>query len=92
MIVRFNINGYVSVRLTASGKLIHRREYDELRKLSPRLPKYKAPKPDANGYTQWQLWHLMQTFGPAISHGAEPPFEMEIMFEVPSPPQHEGQG
>lgn len=81
-LVDFNINDYVWVRLTQTGKLIHRRRYDELRREVPSLPKYRAPLPDAAGYTRWQMWELMQTFGPHISMAADPPFHLDIKFEA----------
>jgi hypothetical protein len=80
--VKFNINDYVRVRLSNGGKLTHRRQHDELRKQFPSIGKYVPPKVDSDGYSRWQLWSLMQTFGPAISLGSEPPFETEIIFEV----------
>lgn len=81
--VKFNINESVRVRLSNSGKLIHRRQHDELRTQYPSIGKYTPPKTDAQGYSRWQLWSLMQTFGPSISLGTEPPFETEIIFEAP---------
>jgi hypothetical protein len=83
--VAFNINDFVRVRLTDRGRLHCRRRYDSLRRQYPSLPKYQAPKTDERGYSRWQLWDLMETFGAAIQHGAEPPFETEIYFETASP-------
>ncbi len=84
--VPFNINDHVRVRLTMTGKLLHRRQHDQLRREFLSLPKYEPPAVDFEGYSRWQLWHLMQCFGAAISLGSEPPFEMEILFEVDPPP------
>ena len=83
-LIDFNINEYVWVRLTQSGKLIHRRNHDELRRQFPCLERYRAPLPDSAGYTRGQLWDLMQTFGPHFSLGGEPPFHTDIMFEQPA--------
>ena len=84
-LVDFNINENVWVRLTQSGKLIHRRQHDELRKEFPSLGRYRPPYADAAGYTRWQLWDLMQTFGPHITLGGDPPFHTDIMFEAKVP-------
>jgi hypothetical protein len=84
--VRFNINEMVRVRLSPEGRLIHRRQHDELRRQYPSIGKYTPPKADAEGYTRWQLWHLMQTFGPSITLGSKPPFEMEMIFEATDAP------
>lgn len=81
MDVPFNINGYVRVRLTAEGRLIHRRQHDAWRRKIPDLGRYRAPKKDADGYSRWQAWDLMATFGSHISHGAAPPFDTVIIIE-----------
>lgn len=77
--LKLNVNDTVKVRLTNSGKLAHRRAHDELRRQFPKLRKYSPPKTDADGWSEWQLWHLMQAFGPVISLGSEPPFETTIL-------------
>lgn len=33
---------------------------------------------DENGFSQWQMWRLFETFGEHIFLGCEPPFETEI--------------
>ena len=80
----FNINDYVLVKLTVAGRWLHRKRHDELRREYPSLPKYVPPKADADGYTKWQLWELMQVFGPGMSLVRDPPFEMVIRIPEPA--------
>lgn len=61
-----NINDRVAVKLTPRGKAMIPREWrSHLRE-------------DANGWSEWQLWELMQTFGQHTHLGCEPPFETQI--------------
>jgi hypothetical protein len=80
--MRFNINDNVRVRLTDEGRAIHRKIWDDLRAEHPLVGPYTPPKEDADGFTRWQLWRLMQDFGPAIRMGFRPPFEPDIEVEV----------
>ncbi len=81
----FNVNDSVWVRLTDAGKLIHRREHDEMRKRVPSIGRYQPPKSHPGGYSKFQLWELMQIFGPHISIGSEVPFGTEILLTEPLP-------
>ena len=65
--MKFNVNEYVKVKLTDRGKKILSAEG---------LDFYH--KPDKDGWSSWQLWHLMETFGKHISMSSFPPFETEI--------------
>lgn len=79
--VSFNINEYVRVKLTPRGKAIHRADHDAFNAQFPNAKsEYHAPEEDAEGWSKWQAWSLMQTFGPHISMGSEPPFETNIEF------------
>lgn len=82
--VQFNINDYVSVRLTEAGKKLHRQQYEQLSADYPKLQSYQEPKTDAMGYSQWQFWYLMQTFGPYISMGSESPIETVAYLHLPT--------
>lgn len=64
-----NINDYVLVRLTDVGKEILRKKG------------FSLPKEDADGWSKWQLWSLMNTFGEYTQLGKDVPFETEI--EIP---------
>lgn len=83
MATLFNINGIVRVRLKPAGLFILRKNAAELRKVWPKMQPYRDPVPDAEGYVRFQLWDLMQTFGPYCGLGAEPPFETDIVLETP---------
>jgi hypothetical protein len=62
----FNINDYVYVRLTDRGRTILMQQHQP------------APVEDPDGYSRWQLWHLMSVFGQHVYNGCLVPFEMTI--------------
>jgi hypothetical protein len=69
----FNINHMIRVKLTARGK----------RLLQMHRPICSATlRVDADGWSEWQLWELMQTFGEHCVMGLEPPFETTIEFSI----------
>ena len=61
-----NINNYVLVKLTDVGEAILKEQ------------NYQLPAEDENGYRKWQLWVLMNTFGPYLNNGSPVPFETII--------------
>lgn len=82
--MRFNINDHVRVKLTDHGReIVHAHR----QKLSAMLP---IPLPatqnqeDADGWSRWQLWSLMEIFGEHIHLCGPLPFETTIEFEQPS--------
>jgi hypothetical protein len=81
--MRFNINDYVNVKLTDYGRQLHREDHYAFWKAAGREPPYpyRPPKEDADGWSQWQMWDLMQTFGKHISLGTKMPFETEIRID-----------
>lgn len=82
--IKFNINYYVRVKLTDHGRKLHRQQYRELYNQLPitAMTPYTPPKEDDEGWSKWQLWDLMQRFGPYICISKPPPFETEIEFDV----------
>lgn len=75
--IRFNLNHHVRVRLTDFGRAEHQRQWQDIAELTS-LP-YTPPKEDAEGWSEWQLWSLMKTFGPCIYMGMpKVPFETDI--------------
>jgi hypothetical protein len=74
--IDFNINDYVYVRLTEKGRAILHSQ------------SMSAPAENENGFGKWQLWCLMNTFGPHLCNGAKVPFETTIKITHPTqPPQ-----
>lgn len=86
MIVRFNVNNYVRVRLTETGRRVHREGHEELMRSFPKahedIRRYRPPEEDSDGWSRWQLWALMAEFGPHTSLGSDPCFETEIELEA----------
>lgn len=80
----FNINDRVRVRLTDHGRAVHRKQYDLLvghLRNKDGFP-YIAPVEDADGWSEWQLWSLMNTFGPHIWMTGEMCFATGIQFKT----------
>lgn len=79
-----DINEYVKVKLNDDGHAILKRERDELNahireRGGKGLPDYE-PKVDKNGYTSFQFWVFMKTFGQYVDAGMESPFQHDITF------------
>lgn len=63
--MKFNINNIVRVKLTDIGKrIISGKKY--------------MPAEDERGWSEWQMWDLMNVFGEHIYLGMSLPFEAEI--------------
>lgn len=81
--IEFHMNDKVRVRLTNRGRKVHRENY---RKLMASYPpelslNYQPPEEDAEGWSEWQMWELMQQFGEHTCMGLEPLFDMTIWIE-----------
>jgi hypothetical protein len=78
--MRFNVNHNVKVKLTDAGRRAHRKNHDDLLAKWPtdEKPEYRPPEEDAEGWSTWQLWRLMQEFGPHLYNGCDVPFETEL--------------
>lgn len=80
----FNVNSYVRVKLTPLGKNLHRDDHykfwNEARFPKDAIPNYTPPVEDENGWSKWQLWSLMEAFGPHTHLGGENPFETTIQL------------
>lgn len=76
--MKFNVNHMVKVKLTEQGRR-HIRTNHELLYHNWRVPPpYPTIEEDADGWSKWQLWRLMQEFGRYITMGFDAPFETEI--------------
>ena len=66
---QFNINDVVKVKLTKFGEsayLAHHKQYN---------PEAELPTKDSQGYSEFQLWKLMSTFGSHMYNGGDISFE-----------------
>ena len=77
----FNINDKVRVRLTPNGRAIHAKNHADLCVRIPALSKwvYKPPTEDAEGWSEWQMWSLMATFGADTGNGMPQCFEQNTI-------------
>lgn len=82
--LKININEKVRVRLTEYGKQCLAENYAKLSMASGAPLSMPNPKLDADGWTEWQLWRLMQEFGQHIAMGLPVPFEANEML-IPQP-------
>lgn len=68
LIMKININDTVRVKLTDTGRAML---------VEQDMRAYKLP--EADGYTEFHLWELMQVFGSAMFHGnPNLPFETNM--------------
>jgi hypothetical protein len=81
--MQFNINDRVRVKLTEYGKEVDRAEHARIFADRPWVA-YRPHPEDAEGWSTWQLWYLMQTFGSSISFGRLP-FETTIELGIDAP-------
>lgn len=84
--IDFNINEYIHVKLTDEGRLIHQQDHESFVAAVPTLTTsmklYKPPQVDAEGYSKFQGWRLMQLFGPHMRLGAPNPFDLTVRFQA----------
>lgn len=79
MMIKFNVNDMVRVKLTDYGLECISKNHNRL--YGDRAESFRdyVPTADENGWTKWQLWDLMHEFGPHLSKGLNNvPFETEI--------------
>ena len=85
--MNFNINDKVRVKLTASGREALARQHAEFWASTgrPAPYDYTPPKEDHEGWSEWQLWALMQDLGHLLRPGfLEQPFETTIQLVLPN--------
>lgn len=80
----FNINEYVYVKLTDYGKEILRERRERFNEvlISKGIEPFTTDfiKVDEDGFTQFQLWELMNIFGNFMNVSSKLPFETTIRF------------
>lgn len=78
----FNINDYVWVKLTDSGRRIHLEMHHATEELYRQTLPYTAPVEDAQGRSRWQLHELMSYYGSFLLPGlGDQPFATTIELE-----------
>ena len=82
--IPFNANNYVKVKLTDRGKAAlngsHAIMKARMRERGLTVPDTPAYQEDSEGYTKFQLWHLMQALGHLCGLGVESPFDVGSML------------
>ncbi len=75
--MKFNINNYVKVRLTDEGRKIVKKSKGFYKVLGGDYSEVEITE-DLEGWSLWQMWDLMSTFGAYMFNGCRTPFETEI--------------
>ncbi|ASA22100.1 hypothetical protein [Paenibacillus donghaensis] len=90
---RMNFNQSVKVKLTEFGEQILRNRHEKLNlHYLERGVKDIGPyvsRADTKGYTSFQIWGLMNKFGPHIALGKPEPFKGEMIFRDGEPEREE---
>ena len=79
---KINLNDRIRVRLTPLGVKIFYSQFDELNlSLGREVLEPHMPAINKDGYTEMQLWHFIQLYGPYIGVGRENVIEpLDIIF------------
>lgn len=85
--MKFNVNSYVRVKLTDLGRERLKADHDALWVGRKRTYDYHLPPEDADGWSKWQLWDLMESLGKYMGMGRHPPFETEMEIVPDRAPQ-----
>ena len=75
--MKFNINNYVKVKLTDKGREIVKKSRVIYRAIGGDYSEVEITE-DSDGWSKWQMWDLMSTFGSHMYNGCISPFETEI--------------
>ena len=80
------MNEFIKVKLKKSGYDLlaenHNQYIGVIKGWRKRTYKHYQKKADKDGYTRFLFWEFMKEFGPTLSLGMEPLFDLEIRFEV----------
>ena len=86
MLVEFNLNEMVRIKLTEKALQIHRQDFDDfVRETGLKDMFYLPPLMDKDGWHKEQLWQLMRLYGPHMYNGGPVLFEkltIQIVKEV----------
>lgn len=87
----FNVNDVVRVKLNDHGRAIAKARTDSLSAFivarGGQPFEHRSKPEDADGWSEWQAWELMQVFGEHVGMGMDMPFETTIEVKLPAPPQ-----
>lgn len=82
-----NLNDYVWIKLRDNGRAILRARDARWSQLYATsygyLPIAEQQEAEHDGWSCWQLWSLIEIFGPALGLGCDPPFETAIRLSMP---------
>lgn len=84
-LVAFNLNHKVRVKLTETGKEAMKENHRQLYCDWKQPPEFRPRKEDEEGWSEWQLWDLMNELGRYCIDGPDVPFEPSIRLEFPAP-------
>ena len=76
--MELNLNEIVFVKLTDHGRAIHKANHERIFTSRLAVIPYEQPKEDAEGFSTWQLWGLMEEFGQHMGLGKENCFDLTI--------------
>jgi hypothetical protein len=71
-----HLNETVEIQLTDRGRSILKQEANNFKRQTGRDS--IAVKEDAEGWSSWTLWELMNVFGSFVTPGQEEPFHCKI--------------
>ena len=80
--MKFNINTIVRVRLTPAGRAFHAAQFAISKIRTDHGLTYIPPTEDAEGWSKWQLWSLMQEFG-SECYAGNPGLPFATVIEIP---------
>jgi len=84
--MKLNMNDNVKVKLTDVGIQEMKKQHDEhndylITNGGEPYGVFQINK-DEEGYTKFQMWKLMNTFGHMMHNGSKIPFDMDILLDV----------
>ena len=81
--LKFNINSSIKVKLNEQGYQVLVDKYNEfvIPNSEPKTIEYFEKRSDRNGYTTFQLWDFMATFGPETRMGGNMKYSTDIILQ-----------
>ena len=81
--IPFNVIETVYVKFTDAGRAELKRQHNDLKRDFPQIGEEVLIKEDEFGWSKWQLWSLIDSFGHLVNMGnTQLPFETLIEFSV----------